>query len=101
MESYFPKDKIVLTGNPCRQDLIVSAENRKKGYEHFNLDPKKRTILMLGGSLGAATLNKSIVSALDKLRKMKMYRFYGSVVSITLKICRNCRPKVKYLTISI
>jgi UDP-N-acetylglucosamine--N-acetylmuramyl-(pentapeptide) pyrophosphoryl-undecaprenol N-acetylglucosamine transferase len=40
-----------------------------KGYEHFNLDPKKRTILMLGGSLGAATLNKSIVSALDKLRK--------------------------------
>lgn len=69
MESYFPKDKIVLTGNPCRQDLIVSVENRKKGYEHFNLDPKKRTILMLGGSLGAATLNKSIVSALDKLRK--------------------------------
>lgn len=69
MERYFPEDKIVLTGNPCRQDLIISDENRSKGYEYFMLDPKKKTILMVGGSLGAATLNKSIVSAFPKLSK--------------------------------
>lgn len=69
MDKYFPKEKIVLTGNPCRQDLIISDENRSKGYEYFKLDPKKKTILMVGGSLGAATLNKSVVSAFDKLSK--------------------------------
>lgn len=69
MDRFFPKEKIVLTGNPCRQDLIISDENRSKGYEHFKLDPNKKTILMVGGSLGAATLNKSIVSAFGKLSK--------------------------------
>lgn len=69
MSKFFPKEKIVLTGNPCRQDLIISDENRKNGYVHFKLDPNKKTILMVGGSLGAATLNKSIISAFDKIRK--------------------------------
>lgn len=68
MEKFFPKEKIVLTGNPCRQDLIVTKENRIEGYKHFKLDTQKRTILMIGGSLGAATLNKSIVNAFAKLK---------------------------------
>ena len=67
MEKFFPKEKIVLTGNPCRQDLVISKENRNEGYKHFKLDPQKKTILMLGGSLGAATLNKSIVNAFTKI----------------------------------
>ncbi len=67
MEKFFPKEKIVLTGNPCRQDLVVSEENRAQGYLHFQLDPDKRTILMLGGSLGARTLNQSITGAFPKL----------------------------------
>lgn len=67
MEKFFPKEKIVLTGNPCRQDLIVSEENLEEGYKHFNIDPERKTILVVGGSLGAATLNKSIISAFSKL----------------------------------
>lgn len=67
MEQFFPKEKIVLTGNPCRQDLVISEENRAEGYAHFQLDPAKRTILMLGGSLGARTLNQSITRAFPKL----------------------------------
>lgn len=67
MDKFFPKEKIVLTGNPCRQDLVVSKENRQQGYDHFQLDPHKRTILMVGGSLGARTLNKSITDAFSKL----------------------------------
>ncbi len=69
MEQFFPKEKIVLTGNPCRQDLVVSEENRAEGYAHFQLDPAKRTILMVGGSLGARTLNQSIIYAFPELAK--------------------------------
>lgn len=67
MDKFFPKEKIVITGNPCRQDLLISDENRIEGYNHFQLDPSKKTILMIGGSLGASTLNKSIISAFSKL----------------------------------
>lgn len=67
MEKFFPEKKIVLTGNPCRQDLVVSEENRSEGYTHFGLDPTRKTILMLGGSLGARTLNQSIIGAFPKL----------------------------------
>ena len=63
MEKFFPKEKIVLTGNPCRQDLQVSLENKQEGCKFFNLDPEKKTILMFGGSLGAKTLNDSIIAA--------------------------------------
>lgn len=69
MERFFPKQKIVLTGNPCRQDLIVSEENKKNGYQFFNLSPQKKTILMVGGSLGAKTLNDSIVEAFRTIAK--------------------------------
>jgi UDP-N-acetylglucosamine--N-acetylmuramyl-(pentapeptide) pyrophosphoryl-undecaprenol N-acetylglucosamine transferase len=67
MANFFPKEKIVITGNPCRQDLVISDKNRVKGYDFFQLDPTKRTILMVGGSLGARTLNESIVAAFPKL----------------------------------
>ncbi len=67
MERFFPKEKIVLTGNPTRQDLVISKENREKGYAFFDLNPGKQTILMVGGSLGARTLNDSIVEAFPKI----------------------------------
>lgn len=67
MERFFPKEKIVLTGNPCRQDLTISDKNRKEGYEFFQLNPDKKTILMVGGSLGARTLNDSIVAAFEQI----------------------------------
>ncbi len=66
MESFFPKEKIVLTGNPIRQDL-VSDVSRREAYSYFNLDPQKKTILVLGGSLGAMTLNRSITQNLAML----------------------------------
>lgn len=72
MEKYFPASKIVLTGNPCRQDLIMSEENKKLGYEFFQLNPNKKTILVVGGSLGAKTLNESIINSLDKISKSNM-----------------------------
>lgn len=67
MERFFPKEKIVLTGNPTRQDLVISKESREKGYDFFRLDPDKKTILMVGGSLGARTLNQSIIESFPKI----------------------------------
>lgn len=69
MERFFPKEKVILTGNPTRQDLIISEENRQKGYEFFQLNPQKKTILMVGGSLGARTLNDSIVKSFPEIGK--------------------------------
>jgi len=69
MERFFPKDKIVLTGNPVRQDLFSVGPKTKDAYEFFNFDPAKKTILVVGGSLGARTINQSIIDGLEKLAK--------------------------------
>jgi UDP-N-acetylglucosamine--N-acetylmuramyl-(pentapeptide) pyrophosphoryl-undecaprenol N-acetylglucosamine transferase len=52
LERFFPKDKIVYTGNPVRQDLLEIDSKRKEAITHFNLNPTKKTLLVLGGSLG-------------------------------------------------
>ena len=69
MERFFPKERIILTGNPCRQDLNITSDSILEGCNFFNLDPTKKTILMLGGSLGARTLNNSIVRAFPEIEK--------------------------------
>ena len=69
MQKFFPKEKIVLTGNPCRQDLEITPDKVVEGCSFFSLDPTKRTILMIGGRLGARTLNNSIVRAFPEIRE--------------------------------
>ena len=69
MERFFQKEKIVLTGNPVRQDLFAIAPKTDEAYQFFGLDPKKRTILVVGGSLGARTLNQSMIAGLEKISK--------------------------------
>ena len=65
MERFFPAEKIIMTGNPVRQDLECTEAKRKEACEYFQCDPDKKTILVLGGSLGAGTINKSLISALS------------------------------------
>ncbi|MBQ2065831.1 MAG: UDP-N-acetylmuramate--L-alanine ligase [Paludibacteraceae bacterium] len=68
MERFFPADKIILTGNPVRSNLLVNDENQKElGYQEFNLDPNKKTLLVIGGSLGARTINHSILAGLKEI----------------------------------
>jgi UDP-N-acetylglucosamine--N-acetylmuramyl-(pentapeptide) pyrophosphoryl-undecaprenol N-acetylglucosamine transferase len=69
MERFFPKDKIVLTGNPVRQDLFSVAPKTMEAYRFYNFDPNKKTILVVGGSLGARTINQSIIADLEQLSK--------------------------------
>lgn len=65
LERFFPKDKIVLTGNPVRQDLVSLADNREEAMKYFELDRGKKTLLVLGGSLGARRINQLIAANLD------------------------------------
>jgi len=67
MDRFFPKEKVILTGNPVRQDLFSVEPKTEEAYRFFNFDPKKKTILVVGGSLGARTINQSIIAGLDKL----------------------------------
>lgn len=63
---FFPKDKMILTGNPVRQDLIDIEGKRAEAIQYFNLDANKKTLLVLGGSLGARRMNQLIEKELDK-----------------------------------
>ncbi|MFD2828608.1 undecaprenyldiphospho-muramoylpentapeptide beta-N-acetylglucosaminyltransferase [Leeuwenhoekiella polynyae] len=60
MQQFFPQEKIIKTGNPVRQDLIFIDQNREEGLTKYGLKPQKKTLLILGGSLGARAINKLI-----------------------------------------
>ena len=68
MERFFDKDKIILTGNPVRQGLRNHQTTREEAIASFGLDPNKRTVLILGGSLGARTINQCLMNHLDKVK---------------------------------
>ncbi len=67
MEKFFPKKKVVLTGNPVRKTMMQQNADRSAALRHFNLDSDKPTLLIMGGSLGARTINESIEKDLTKL----------------------------------
>ncbi len=67
MDKFFPKNKILLTGNPVRQDVVDIEGKKEYGLKHFNLSPNNTTILVIGGSLGALTINESINLCIDKI----------------------------------
>lgn len=69
MERYFDKQKIVLTGNPIRKNLVEAIVNKQEAYAHFKLDEAKPVVLIVGGSLGARTLNESVLANLELIRK--------------------------------
>lgn len=69
MEKFFQKEKIVLTGNPVRQDLFSVAPKAKESYDFFGLNPDKKTLLIVGGSLGARTINQSVGAELEVIAK--------------------------------
>lgn len=70
MERFFPKDKIKLTGNPVRQNLLEATITHDDAVRAFGLDPNKKTVLIVGGSLGARTLNESMLQAWDTLKEI-------------------------------
>ncbi len=68
MEKFFPANKLVKTGNPIRQDLMDVTSKRKEAIDFFKLNSNKKTVLVIGGSLGARTINESVFEGLEKLK---------------------------------
>lgn len=69
MERFFPKEKIIMTGNPVRQNVLEYSQTPAEARKTFGLDPDKKTILVVGGSLGARTINESILQHLDAVEQ--------------------------------
>lgn len=67
LDRFFPKDKIVFTGNPVRQDILDIDSKRSEALSYFNLDDNKKTLLVIGGSLGARRINQLIAKEMDFL----------------------------------
>ncbi len=60
MDAFFPADRLVFTGNPVRSDILNLDGKREEGLKYYGLDPEKKTIVVIGGSLGARTLNNAL-----------------------------------------
>lgn len=75
MERFFPADKILLTGNPIRQNLLDEGVTKDEAVRSFGLIPGKRTILIIGGSLGARTVNECILGNLPLVKQQNNVQF--------------------------
>jgi UDP-N-acetylglucosamine--N-acetylmuramyl-(pentapeptide) pyrophosphoryl-undecaprenol N-acetylglucosamine transferase len=68
MERFFPVDKLIVTGNPVRSDIGSGNLTREESVTHFGLDPSRKTLLVIGGSLGARTINESVLAGMGSLK---------------------------------
>lgn len=75
MERFFPKEKLLFTGNPVRQNLLDASLSREEAARSLGLDPEKKTVLIIGGSLGARTINESLLSNLLLVRQNENVQF--------------------------
>lgn len=91
MERFFPAAKIILTGNPVRQALLDTTVSHEDAVRSFGLDPTKKTILLVGGSLGAKTINDSVLQHLDLVKSSDVQfiwqtgKYYSAAIAEQLK----------------
>ena len=91
MERFFPAEKIMMTGNPVRQQLLDTTISHEDAVRSFGFAPTKKVVLIVGGSLGARTLNESVLQHLDQIRKSDVQfiwqtgKFYSAEISERLK----------------
>lgn len=72
MEKFFPAEKIMITGNPVRQNIVNNIISRSEGIGFFGLEPGKKTVFVTGGSLGAKGINEAIDAGIDEFTKNKV-----------------------------
>ena len=91
MELFFPAEKIILTGNPVRQNLLETTISREEAIKSLGLNPSKKTILLVGGSLGARTINESVLQHLDLVKSSDVQfiwqtgKYYSAEITERLK----------------
>ena len=75
MERFFPQDKIKMTGNPVRKSLIEMRTNRNEAIKTIGLDENKKCVLIVGGSLGARSINEAVLANIEAIRENKEIQF--------------------------
>ena len=76
LDRFFPPEKIVKTGNPIRKEILELERKRPEAYQYFNFTPEKKTVLVVGGSLGARTFNQTMAAHLDAFRKADLQQLW-------------------------
>ena len=89
MEIFFPADKIILTGNPVRQNLLVNKYTKAEALQDFGFNTNKKTILILGGSLGARTINQTLMDAIETIQANPDIQFIWQTGKIYIDEIRN------------
>ena len=88
MERFFPAEKIVFTGNPIRKTLSDKV-SKEEAFKEFGLNPSQKVILSIGGSLGAGSINKGIMSQIDKLKNSNIQMIWQTGKNYYEDICKN------------
>ena len=88
MEKFFDAEKINMTGNPVRQELLNHSIGKEEARKRFNLQPEQKTVLILGGSLGARTINKAIMNQLRLIREQNEVQFIWQTGKIYIEQVR-------------
>lgn len=88
MEKFFPAEKIIMTGNPVRQNLLENNISREEAANYFNLNPNKKIVLILGGSLGARTINQTLIAGLETMRNHPDVQFIWQTGKIYIEQVR-------------
>ena len=89
MEKFFPADKIILTGNPVRQNLLANKYTKAEALQDFGFNTNKKTILILGGSLGARTINQTLMDAIETIQANPDIQFIWQTGKIYIDEVRN------------
>lgn len=88
MEKFFPAEKIIMTGNPVRQNLLGHSISHEEAVKSFGLNPTKKTVLILGGSLGARTINQTLIAGLNTIRANPNVQFIWQTGKIYIEQIR-------------
>lgn len=99
MERFFPGDKIILSGNPVREDLLNESDNRKEGLAYYKLKDAGKVIVIVGGSLGAGSINRSVLQNLNTISESDVqviwqtgsYYYDGIMEEVGVNIPENLR----------
>jgi UDP-N-acetylglucosamine--N-acetylmuramyl-(pentapeptide) pyrophosphoryl-undecaprenol N-acetylglucosamine transferase len=101
MEKFFPADKIILTGNPVRQNLLTNKYTKTEALQNFGFSEGKKTILVLGGSLGARTINQTLMDALETIKANSDIQFIWQTGKIYIDEVRQTVAKSSFVNLFV
>lgn len=96
MEKFFPKERLILTGNPVRKNIVSSSVTKSEGIQFFGLNENKKTVLAIGGSLGAKSINQALAGHIDEFEQNNLQLIWqtGKTTAAQYKLVADGRKNV-------